>query len=158
VGCILDACRLAGTAPRTVYRHQENDPRFMRHCQIALKMAGYSENLLRLLLQGSNPKKYGPRPGFRRKRMLRHERKQMEREIKADIAAEARLGQRSFGSAVESVLGKIAAIERHEEPKKLAADWTKSPGGDWIPPGYAPIPGWTPPADPDGEGPPGDSM
>jgi hypothetical protein len=189
MGCILDACRLVGPSPRTIYRHQESDPRFLRHCQIALKMSGtpveltaweravegveeevavggqmvrrrrYSENLLRLLLQGSNPKKYGPRPGFKRKRLLRHERKQMDREIRAEIAAEQKLKERPFKDAVDSILRKIEAIERHEEPAKLAAGWTKSAGGHWIPPGYAPIPGWQAPGAEGGEGePPRDSM
>jgi hypothetical protein len=189
VGCILDACRLVGPSPRTVYRHQESDPRFLRHCQIALKMSGapveltaweravegveeeiavggkmvkrrrYSENLLRLLLQGSNPKKYGPRPGFKRKRLLRHERKQMEREIRAELEAHRKLSERPVGEAIKSILTKIEAIERHEEPGKLAAGWTKSPDGHWVPPGYGPIEGWVaPPAAVEGEEPPHDSL
>jgi hypothetical protein len=186
-GCILDACRLVGPSPRTVYRHQESDPRFLRHCQLALKMSGapveltaweravegveeeiavggkmvsrrrYSENLLRLLLQGSNPKKYGPRPGFKRKRLLRHERKQMKREIEAELEAKRKLSERPVGDAIQSILTKIDAIERHEEPLKLAAGWTRSADGHWVPPGYAPIPGWVPPPAPDGET-PRDSM
>lgn len=187
-GCILDACRLVGPSPRTVYRHQESDPRFLRHCQLALKMAGgpveltvweravegveeevavggrmvkrrrYDSHLLRLLLQGSNPKKYGPRPGFKRKRLLRYERKQMTREIKAELEAQTRLHQRPFEEVAKSILTKIEAIKRHEEPKKLAAGWTKSPEGHWIPPGYGPIAGWAPPPEATEGGPPRDSM
>ena len=173
-GCIQDACRRIGVSPRTVYRHQEDSPIFFDHCCLALRMSGtpleltawqravdgveqefacggqvhvrrrYDSSLLRLLLQGSNPKKYGPRPGFKRKRLLKHEKKQLEREIRARISAEFKLP--STEEVKESILRKIEAIERHGEPQKLAAGWTKSPDGHWIPPGYAPIPGWTPPA------------
>jgi hypothetical protein len=186
-GCILDACRLVGPSPRTVYRHQESDPRFLNHCGAALRMSGtpleltawqqavegveqeycvagevrvrrrYDANLLRLLLQGSNPKKYGPRPGFKRKRLLRHERKQMEREIRAEIAAET--PEDSFEEAIAQLdkaldaFGARRGIPSHEE--RLAAGWTKSPDGEWVPPGYGPIEGWTPPTPTEGgEGPP----
>ena len=188
-GGILDACRLVGPSPRTVYRHQETDRRFLEHCRIALRMSGapveltawsravegveeevavagllvkrrrYDSNLLRLLLQASDPKKYGPRPGFKRKRLLRFERKQMEREIRADIEAQRKLAERSGEEAMESILRKIEAIERHEEPARLAAGWSKSPEGHWIPPGYGPIAGWEPPgAAGEAEDDPGDSL
>jgi hypothetical protein len=186
-GCILDACRLVGPSPRTIYRHQESDPRFRRHCQVALKMSGtpveltaweravegveeqiavggqmvtrrrYSENLLRLLLQGANPAKYGPRPGFKRKRLLRYERKSMEREIRAEIAAET--PESTFEDAIVELDRKLEHFGAREDQKRLANGWTKSPDGDWVPPGYAPIPGWQPP-DPEGGGeePPRDSV
>ena len=173
-GCTLDACRLTGVSARTVYRHQENDPAFAEHCRIALRVAGtpaeltawsravegveqefacggqvhvrrrYSDGLLRLLLQGSNPKKYGPNPGFRRKRILKHVRKQMERELRAEL--EEKLRPRSLDEMRASILRKLGGIERHREPKRLAAGWTKTGDGHWIPPGYGPIPGWQPPA------------
>jgi hypothetical protein len=181
-GCILDACRLTGVAPQTVYRHQRNDPSFFENCRIALRVAGtpaeltawsravegveqefacggqvhvrrrYSDGLLRLLLQGSNPKKYGPHPGFTRKRILKHERKQMEREIRAGIAEEMAAHSRSPEQVRASIRRKLEAIERHEEPQKLAAGWTRSADGYWIPPGYGPIPGWQPAAALDTEG------
>ncbi|HEX6374951.1 MAG TPA: hypothetical protein VFZ91_04445 [Allosphingosinicella sp.] len=186
-GCIVDACRLVGPSPRTVYRHQESDPRFLKHCQLALRMSGapveltaweravegveeevavggtlvkrrrYSENLLRLLLQGSNPKKYGPRPGFKRKRLLRHERKQMEREIRAEIAAET--PEFTFEEAIVALDRQLDAFGLRQDAEKLASGWTQSPEGHWVPPGYAPIPDWRPPGAADGEGDtPGDSM
>jgi hypothetical protein len=165
-GCILDACRLTGIAPRTVYRHQERDPSFFENCRVALRISGtpieitawqravegveqeyavggevrvrrrYADGLLRLLLQGSNPKKFGPRPGFKRKRLLKHERKQIEREVRAELSTAFR--PRSLDQVRGSILTKLAAIERHEAPKKLAAGWTKTEDGHWIPPGY----GW----------------
>jgi hypothetical protein len=142
-GCITDAARLTGISPRTVYRHQQDDPDFFENCRAAIRISGtpaeisawkravegveqefacggqvhvrrrYSDNLLRLLLQGSNPKKYGPHPGFKRKHVLKH-----------------------------------------------AAGWSKTSEGDWIPPGYAPIPGWQagPGAESDEGGTPRDSI
>jgi len=172
-GCILDACRRTGINPRTLYRHQERDPRFSDHCRLALRMSGtpieltawsravegvdqefacggqvhvrrrYDGSLLRLLLQGSNPKKYGPRPGFTRKRILRHERKQMEREIRAEIGAKTVASPQEAMKALSkrlAIFGKRTGAE--DERTKLAAGWTKSPNGDWVPPGYAPIAGY----------------
>jgi hypothetical protein len=180
VGGILDACRLTGTSPRTVYRHQESDPRFFDHCATALRMSGtpveltasqravegveqefacggqvhvrrrYDGGLLRLLLQRSNLKKYGPRPGFKRKRVLRHERRQIEREVRAEIAAET--PRMPFEEAIELVDRQIDALGFREDAKRLASGWTKSPEGRWVPPGCAPIPGWQPPAAAGGEG------
>jgi AcrR family transcriptional regulator len=184
-GCVEDACRSVGISPATLYRHQQEDKDFLRLCLTAARMCAvpveltaweravdgidqqfacggevhvrrrYSDGLLRLLLQGSNPKKYGARPGFTRKRLLRHERKRMEKEIRAEIEEEIRAGEPSLDQAVDSIMTKIEAIERHEEPIKLSAGWTRSPDGHWIPPGYAPIEGWSPPTPepPDGETP-----
>jgi hypothetical protein len=164
-GCILDACRPTGVAPRTVYRHQERDPAFAEHCRIAIRMSAtpveitawqravegieqkfacggevrvrrrYADGLLRLLLQGSNPRKYGPRPGFKRKHLLKHERKRIEREVRAEQAEW--LKARPIDKVTESIIGKVEAIERHKAPEKLAAGWTKSADGHWIPPGFA---------------------
>ncbi len=177
-GCLADACRITGVPARTVYRHQEKDAAFAEHCRLAMRMSAvpieltawaravegveqefacggqihvrrrYDAGLLRLLLQGSNPKKYGPRPGFSRKRLLRHERKQIERQVRAEMAPEP--GARE--KALESIRRKIEAIERHAEPGKLAAGWTRTPDGHWVPPGYAPILGWTPPPPAQAEG------
>jgi hypothetical protein len=93
-GCIAEACRRTGTAPRTVYNHQQSDAAFLAYCTTAMRMAAtpieitawgravdgveetvvvggravtrtrYSEHLLRLLLQASDPKRFGRNPGF----------------------------------------------------------------------------------------------
>jgi hypothetical protein len=193
-GCIEDACRIVGVSSNTVYRHQGQDETFFHHCALALRMrempveltawqrgvegveerfvAGgkvhvrtrYSDNLLRLLLQGANPRKYGPRPGFKRKRILKHERKQMEREIRAEIAASQE--SYTFDESIRLLEKQLQSLEATEAPKKFAQGWTKSPDGHWIPPGYAPIPGWIAPEGQgdgglggfDGQGTPLDSM
>lgn len=161
-GCILDACRKVGVSSQTVYRLQGKDPLFLKHCRQAIALASapveltayeravegvteqvicggkvitrirYSDSLLRLLLQGSNPKKYGPRPGFTRKRLLKQERRQIEKELRARIAAE----RPSHEESVNSVRRKLAAIERHQSRERLAAGWTQTQDGHWIPPGW----------------------
>jgi hypothetical protein len=188
-GCLLDACRLVGVSARTVYRHQESDPRFAEHCAVALKMRAapveltawqravegveqefacggqvhvrrrYSDGLLRLLLQGSNPKKYGARPGFKRKRLLRHEKKQMRREIEAEIAAKRLAERPRIEDVTQKIVRKVEAIKRHRQGEQLASGWSRTACGTMIPPGYGPIPGWQPPAPGEiGAGTPRDSM
>jgi AcrR family transcriptional regulator len=184
-GCVEDSCRAVGIAPATLYRHQQEDKDFLRLCLTAARMCAvpveitaweravdgvdqpfacggevhvrrrYSDGLLRLLLQGSNPKKYGARPGFTRKRLLKFERKRMEKEIKAELRAAQREHERTPEQITETIIARIEAIKRHDEPAKLAAGWTKSPEGHWILPGYAPIEGRSPPTSesPDGETP-----
>jgi len=164
-GCVLDACRLVGVSPRTIYYHQGQDAGFLKLCTLAVSMCETpveltaweravsgieeqvvvggrivtrvkrSDSLQRLLLQGANPKKYGARPGFTRKRMLKAERKQMEREVRAEIASR----RMSFEEAIEKLDRQLGAMAKREEPKKLAAGWTRSPEGEWVPPGYGPL-------------------
>jgi hypothetical protein len=180
-GGLEDACRIVGVSSRTVYRHQQEDPAFLRNCTLALKMVEtpieltawqravegveqefacggqvhvrkrYDSGLLRLLLQASNPNKYGPRPGFKRKRILKFERKQMAREIRAEIDARRAEHTPSIEAVTEKIIREVEAIKRHRQAGQLAAGWTKSPDGEMIPPGYAPVPGWTPPPAPASE-------
>lgn len=93
-----------------------------------------SDSILRLLLQGSNRNKYGPRPGFSRKRMLKHERKQIERELRAEL--EEKMRPRSLDEVRASILRKLGNIARHREPALLEAGWTRTRDGRMIPPGW----------------------
>ena len=168
-GCIADAARLTGVSPRTIYNHQEKDAECARHCELAIRMAGggieqvayeravtgvpeqfacggkvytrtrYSESLLRLLLQASNPKKYGPRPGFTRKRLRAWERKEIEKQVRDDI----RRKQPTFEQAIELLDHKLQMFginidrqEAEEAERRHAAGWTLTDEGDRIPPGW----------------------
>ncbi|HEX6375141.1 MAG TPA: hypothetical protein VFZ91_05430 [Allosphingosinicella sp.] len=91
-----------------------------------------SDYMLRVLLQGSNPKKYGPRPGFTRKRLLKFERKQIEREVMARNAATERSGE----DAIQSILTKVENIERHRNRQRHAEGWTELGCGIWVPPDW----------------------
>lgn len=186
-GCWLDACRATGISPKTAYRHQESDPRFAANCRTAMRMSAtpleltawtravegverefacggqvytrriYSDSLLRLLLQGSNPRKYGQRPGFTRKRLAKAERKQIEREVRAEMRVLEGALRADEGRVAESILAKLDVLERRREIERHAAAWTQTTEGDWIPPGYGWVglpEGWAPPM----AMPPGDSM
>jgi hypothetical protein len=176
-GCLADACRLARVAPGTVYRHQAADPDFAEHCRLALAMAAtpleltawqravegveqefacggevhvrrrYSDGLLRLLLQGAHPGKYGPRPGFTRKRLLKAERREIEREIRAEIKRKKEPPP-NREKMIEQIMINLTAPIPGRDRARLAEGWTRTPDGEWVPPGYGPIPGWTPPAAP----------
>ena len=91
-----------------------------------------SDSILRLLLQGANPKKYGPRPGFTRKRLLAHERKQIEKEVRARLAASGP----SIEQVRDEVVGRLKSLRAHEERQRLADGWTKTEDGYLIPPGW----------------------
>jgi len=177
-GCVLDAARAAGISPKTAYRHQESDPRFAENCRVALAMSGaplelvawrravegverefacggqvytrriYSDSLLRLLLQGSNPKKYGARPGFTRKRLAKAERKQIEHEVRAEMRARESALRADEGQLTESILAKLDVLERREARERLAAGWSRTADDEWVPPGYGWVglpEGWAPP-------------
>ena len=175
-GCIADAARLTRVGKRTIYNHQEKDAEFARHCELAIRMAGggieqiayeravsgvpeqfacggkvytrtrYSEGLLRLLLQGTNPKKYGPRPGFTRKRMKAWERKEIEQEVRREIAAK----RPSFDSAIKLLQRRIEALGIEDDRHRLATGWTLLEGDHWIPPGWVRDPNWQGPLREDG--------
>jgi len=188
-GCVLDACRATGISAKTVYRHQDSDPRFAENCRLALRMSEapleliawkravegvdrefacggqvhvrriYSDSLLRLLLQGANPRKYGARPGFTRKQLVKAERRQIRREVEAEFRPGGKYAPRPRDpeEVKRSILTKLSAIERHRNRERLATGWTQTPDGDWLPPGYGWVglpEGWTPPA----AEPPGDSV
>lgn len=161
-GCILDACRAVGVSSRTVYRLQDRDPEFRKHCELAISMARTpvalaawergvvgieedyvrggqvytrirrSDSILRLLLQGSDRKKYGPRPGFTRKRLLQFERKRIEREVRDEIRAK----RLSFDDAMAMLEPKLAAFGAREDQERIEEGWTKTEEGHMIPPGW----------------------
>ena len=162
VGGFTDAARKTGVSARTVYRHQDNDGEFARHVALAIQMAAgpveliaweravsgveeqfacggqvctrrrYSESLLRLFLQATNPKKYGPRPGFTRKRLLAFERKRIERDIRAEMAAR----EKPFDQVIAQLMRRINAVRREQDEERLAAGWTRDADGNMIPPGW----------------------
>jgi hypothetical protein len=169
-GCILDAARAAGVSPRTVYRHQESDPHFAEHCRIALAMAAtpieltawqravegveqefacggevhvrrrYSDGLLRLLLQGANPKKYGAHAGFTRKRLAKAERKQIEREVRAELKPRKTKPQIDREAAMARIMATLFPPDEEQKARdaqRLATGWTRTADDQWIPPAGA---------------------
>jgi len=92
-----------------------------------------SDSVLRLLLQGSNPAKYGPRPGFTRKRLAKWERERLEREIRAELRAKRPTFEESIGMLREKL--EMAGLGWDRE--KIEAGWTKTRDGTLVPPGWA---------------------
>jgi hypothetical protein len=110
-----------------------------------------SDYMLRVLLQGSSPKKYGARPGFGRKRLAAFERKQIEREIRARIAEEerkAREGPDGLMEKLNQMSANIQARRLREDEQRRAQGWTELSCEVWVPPGWV----WT------GDGDPGEAV
>jgi hypothetical protein len=109
-----------------------------------------SDYMLRILLQASNPKKYGPRPGFTRKRLVKFERDQIKREVKAELEAKARArNPRRDGNALFDILAeRLQQIDCEASEARRSAGWTELGCGISVPPGWT----WT------GEGDPASSL
>jgi hypothetical protein len=103
-----------------------------------------SDYMLRILLQGANPKKYGPRPGFTRKRLLKSERKQIEREVRAELEERPT----SFEDAIIQLDKALDHFGNRDRDQRLEQGWTELDCGVWVPPGWV----WT------GEGDPSDAV
>ncbi|HEX8222451.1 MAG TPA: hypothetical protein VF605_01390 [Allosphingosinicella sp.] len=92
-----------------------------------------SDFMLRILLQGSNPKKYGPRPGFTRKRILKAERKHMEREIRAEMTEP----EASFEEAIVALDEKLQHFGARRARRRREEGWIELDCGvsvprDWL--------------------------
>lgn len=114
---------------RAVVGHEEP---VIRGGQVVGTRIRRSDYMLRILLQGSNPKKYGPRPGFTRKRLLKFERKQIEREVRAGMAEH----RPSMEKVTERIVEKVENIKRHRDRQRRAEGWTELDCGVWVPPGW----------------------
>jgi hypothetical protein len=169
-GCVADAARTAGISTTTIDRLRRKFADFDAKCRAARRLAvpeleaiAYrrategapakiirkgklfevrvkpSDSMLRLLLAGAAPGKYGRFAGLKR----------------PDGSGGPKRGgsrppERSYDEALDSVLGKIDAIERH----KIAREgYRRGPEGVLIPPGWRVARaeelarlGWTPPA------------
>ena len=96
-----------------------------------------SDSILRLLMQGANPKKYGrtgqaPRKDKHLEKKLR---KQIEREVRAAESEEAR------ATLNATLIGLLDMVARRTERKKLSEGWTPGPDGQLVvPPGWRMVP------------------
>ncbi|HEV2866989.1 MAG TPA: hypothetical protein VGX37_10785 [Allosphingosinicella sp.] len=96
-----------------------------------------SDSILRLLLQGANPKKYGPRPGFTRKRLLAHERKRIEEEIRSRMA----VARPTMEEVRDEVISRLRSLRGHRDRQRLEEGWVVTEDGHWIPPGWVRVDG-----------------
>lgn len=97
-----------------------------------------SDAMLRLLMQGANPKKYGrtgrlPQP--KDKDLLKRLKKQAEREVRAAYDEE------NAEATCAELNGMLDMLERRETKRKLADGWTPGPDGELVvPPGWRMVP------------------
>lgn len=97
-----------------------------------------SDSILRLLMQGANPEKYGrtgqlPQP--KDKDLLKRLKQQARREVRAAYEA----GNKE--SLVAHAADLLGMMERRIEKEKLAAGWTAGPDGRLVvPPGWRMVP------------------
>lgn len=129
------ATHMAGTTAelmaweRAVVGVEEDVIQYGKHVGTRIKR---SDALLRFLLQGAKPKKYGPRAGFTRKRLMKEERKQIEREFHARIA----VNRVSPDEMAKKLIGKMRALVRQNDAERLEQGFVKAEGGHLIPPGW----------------------
>jgi hypothetical protein len=97
-----------------------------------------SDAMLRLLMQGANPEKYGrtgPMPKPKNKHLLKKLKQQAEREVRAAYAA----GNEEAARA--SLTELIAMLARRNAREKLAQGWLPGPDGRLVvPPGWRMVP------------------
>ena len=99
------------------------------HGEVVATRVKRSDAILRLLLQGAKPRKYGPNPGFTRKRLAKAERKRIEAEVRAE--RRARDQARPTAAEVDAVLdtrlvamarARTAAARRRLDPRWRTLD------------------------------------
>ncbi len=95
-----------------------------------------SDAILRLLLQGAKRKKYGPNPGFSRRRLHKLERQRIERELRAEFRERQARRAATSEETDRVLMRQLDAIANHRDAERAAAGWTRV-GEDWIPPGWA---------------------
>lgn len=122
---------------RAVVGHEED---VIRGGKVVGTRIRRSDYMLRILLQGANPKKYGPRPGFSRKRLLKAERKQIERQVRAEMAEP----EATFEDAIIELDKKLHHFRDRNDARRREEGWTELGCGVWVPPGWV----WTGEGDP----------
>jgi hypothetical protein len=109
-----------------------------------------SDSILRLLMQGANPEKYGrtgqaPRP--KDKELM----KRLKREARREVLAAYHKG--NVESLAERATELLGMMKRRREKERLAAGWTRGPDGKVVvPPGWRMVrivPQLPPPAPPE---------
>lgn len=115
------------------------EPVFDRAGEVVGYRLKRSDNILRLLLQGAKPTKYGRNAGFKRTRLLKVERDNIRREVKAEHYARLDAKKEETERQLMDKLGKMAEAHRRE---KLAAGWTEVGDQEFVPPGWVRPEGW----------------
>jgi hypothetical protein len=108
-----------------------------------------SDSMLRLLMQGANPEKYGRTGQAPKRALLRKLRKQAKEEVRAEYRAKG-----SEEELAATIMKLLDGLKRRVEKRKLAEGYTPGPEGLLIPPGWRAVrdlPALPPPAVPEPE-------
>lgn len=97
-----------------------------------------SDSMLRLLMQGADPERYGRMGQLPKKTVLKQLRKEAEREAKAGLSA-------SHEELADKIVGLFGRLRR----RRLAEGYNEGPDGRLVPPGWRMVPDADPPAAPD---------
>lgn len=115
--------------------HGVEEPVYQRGEQVGTRLKR-SDAMLRMLLQAAKPKKYGPNPGFKRKRVLKTERRliaeEARRELRAEIASKTLPSQ----EVDRRLMAKLGDLASRLEGQRIRDGWTKLGEDGWAPPGY----------------------
>jgi hypothetical protein len=99
-----------------------------------------SDAMLRLLMQGANPKKYGRMGQMPRRATMKQMRKEARREAAAKVGAGRRPRIATNAEVREALTKRLAAFHERvragEGEARLASGWTRDEQGNWIPPGW----------------------
>lgn len=95
-----------------------------------------SDMILKLLLQGCKPNKYGPRAGFTRKRLTAAFRREIEREVREEWR---QIDKRAAAEGIEKLTQQLVRLGARRDQERREAGWVQYNGVTWIPPGWS----WT---------------
>lgn len=96
-----------------------------------------SDAILRLLLQATKRKKYGPNPGFTRKQLTKFERQKIEREVRIELNAYPRAAKAATQEEVDrELMFRLGEIRKQIDAERLRDGWTKVDEETWVPPGW----------------------
>lgn len=95
-----------------------------------------SDAMLRMLLQATKPKKYGPNPGFRRKLLAKAERKRIEEDTRREVEAEIGAKRLDPAEVDRQLMEKLGDLGERLRAERIAQGWTALDDGEFVPPGW----------------------
>jgi AcrR family transcriptional regulator len=115
--------------------HGVEEPVYQRGEQVGTRLKR-SDAMLRMLLQAAKPKKYGPNPGFKRKRVLKAERHRIAEEARRELRDELKAAEMKPDEVTEKLMANLDRMARGMDARRIRDGWTKLGEDGWAPPGY----------------------
>jgi hypothetical protein len=94
-----------------------------------------SDAMLRLLMQGANPEKYGRTGQMPKGAILRKLKKQAQEEVRAEYRARVRKGM-GRKELIKEAVRLLGMLKKRRQKAKFASGYTPGPEGLLIPPGW----------------------